>query len=170
MKLIKKIDQLFDTFEKRITWIEMIVLSWWMWQYIWLLMMMIALFKVTDETSLLSFYETIQAYNVSLFARIAFSVMNYRSILTAFSMIDLLFVFVSLYMIGALKKKTMFIFGGITVALIAWIGLCMGLGLQSSTLAALFSLLHFLSMGGVLFCGWFIILGLFILVKLIFLI
>lgn len=170
MKLIKEIDRLFDTFEKRIAWIEMILLSWWMWQYVWLFMMMVVLLGVKDETSLLSFYEAIQTYNVSLFARIAFSVMNYRSILNAFSMIDLLFVFLSLYMIGAMRKKTMFALGAITVTLIIWIGLCMMIGLRSSTLTALFSLVHILSIGGALFCGCFIIFGLFILVKLIFLV
>lgn len=69
MNIAKRIDRIFDTFEKRWTGISIVVLLFWLWQSIWLFMFFIQAITVSDYQSLFQFLSKMEGYTVSFVVR-----------------------------------------------------------------------------------------------------
>lgn len=169
MKLIRAIDRFLDTFEKRLCVLCAFLLVWWLWQYVWTGMLMIGLGGAAhDESSLMSFFEGMNKYNVSVFARMAFSLISYRAILSEIAFQEILVMALSGYVLLALKKRSGYVLGGLTLLLLGMVALCMVFGLRVKRVSELFAIFHILSIGGGTLCALFIVFGLNLLLRLLF--
>lgn len=167
MKIIRAIDQFFDTFEKRLNWLFLWILGYWTWQVVWVFLLMARLFFVNDQSQLISFMGIMDSYQTSLLVRIAFSCLNYASIFSAFSWWDGLMLVLTIFITFVFHMKTILWLWGILIGAIVYISVLLVFGLKCTNLSDLFQIFHILSTGSLLICGFFIILSLFVIVGIV---
>lgn len=165
MKLLIKIDSLFDSRIKRLNWLQICVLLYWGWQFLWLSLMMADLFQVQESDSLFLFLDRMKRYDPSVFVRIAFRILNYRSVFSSLNLVDWIFLSLSVFLVFVYHTKTVWILAGIGSIVIAFISGCLLYGLNIANMRALFHLLKIMAVIALVLSVVFIIIDLYLVIE-----
>ena len=154
MKLYRWIDSLFATPDKRRFILVSLLSLYWLWQLIWQIAFFGSLFQVQDYESLFQFMGAMQGFQSSLLVRFAYSLISnplvqlsslWNAVWSALTPWDAIVVLGSLILLPTISKGKQRIFIGGTVFLFGIIVGALAIGMKSSSVQALISLLRILS-------------------------
>lgn len=168
MKILKLIDHLFDTSEKRLRSLFVITLFYLIWQNIFQCALFVRLYEVTSYAQLFSFMSDMQRYDHSLIIHIIYYVISHPTLtvsglINCFSLVDIL----SMISIILLIKDLIYPFIFDAIKLIS-LGIILIIAINSTSLSYLIVRLHYLSIIGSIFAIMISIYCLYKIVKLIF--
>ena len=159
LKVYKWIDSFFNTYHKRKRNLTILVSLFWIWQYLWQILFFLKLNQVKDYHSLFSFMRIMDGYSASYLIQLTYhmiakgtlSFINMAESLTSlFSFSYFFWALLTLLFCLQTNKRRLMLFGLFNLAWLFMILVLVGTGFNSSSIEDLVSVLHYLSIMGLM--------------------
>ena len=135
---MSRIDRLFDSFEKRQAWFQLLILFYWLWQFIWLALFLVQVFSIGDYNSLFQLLLKTDEYSSCLLIRVAMVWIAHStsivSVLQSFAGIDIFCVIGTILLCCSTSIKKWWFLFLMALVLISIVFLSIIMGLQAQSL------------------------------------